>query len=272
LLDYLFVLHFHLCQIELVMKTAAFCSALAGALFLAATLAVPQDGGFYLAAGTMATFAGPHDFEIGPKPADDDAELTVSSKTTGTFDIGILGFRAAVGFRFLGFRPEAEISFRQLGLADFEYSSFSPGGIDLPETALTALNDSIDVKAGSLVLLGAIANLWFDIDTGGSPLMPYLGGGVGIGRITLDSRTDAEFSGVSVDQEFPESSAEAFAFQAGAGLGYDLGAGFILRIGYRLFGTTEAQLAWNALDSDTNDVLKAEILLHNIDLGLSYQF
>ena len=252
------------------MKTAAFRSALASVLFLTATLAVPQDGGFYLTAGTMATFAGPHDFEIGPKPAD-DAEFTVSSKTTGTFDVGILGFHAAVGFRFFGFRPEAEISFRQLVLADFEYSSFSPGGVDLPEPALDALNDSIDVKAGSLILVGAMANLWFDIDTGGSPLMPFLGGGVGVGRITFDSRT-VEFSGVSVDREFPASSAEAFAFQAGAGLGYDLGAGLVLRIGYRLFGTTETQLAWNALDSDTDDVLKAEVLLHNIDLGISYQF
>ena len=253
------------------MNTAVFRSALAVALFLASSLAFPQDGGFYLSAGTMATFAGPHDFAIGPKPAD-EADFTVNSKSTGTFAVGILGFRAAFGYRFFGFRPEAEISYRQLGLSDFEYSSFSPDGIDLPEAALDALNDSIDVKAGTLVLVGAMANLWFDIDTGGSPLMPFLGGGAGIGRITLNSRTDAEFSGVSGEQEFPESSAEAFAFQAGAGLGFDLGAGLVLSLGYRLFGTTEAQLAWNAIDSDTDDILKAEILLHNIDLGISFYF
>ena len=238
-------------------------SALAGALFLAATLAFPQDGGFYLAAGTMATFAGPHDFKIGPKPAE-DADFTVKNKSTGTFDVGILGFRATVGFRFFGFRPEAEASYRQLGLSDFEYSSFSANGVDLPEAALDALNDNIEVKDGSLVLLTAMANLWFDIDTGGSPLMPFLGGGVGIGRITLD--------GISGEQEFPESSAEAFAFQAGAGIGFDLGAGFALRLGYRLFGTTETPLTWNAIDSATDDVLQAQILLHNIDLGISYLF
>ena len=79
-------------------------------------------------------------------------------------------------------------------------------------------------------------------------------------------------SGVSVDQEFPESSADAFAFQAGAGLGFDLGAGLSISLAYRLFGTTEAQLAWNAIDSGTDDILKAEILLHNIDLGISYRF
>ena len=249
------------------MQTAAFRSALAVALFLAASHAFPQDG-FYLAAGTMATFAGPHDFRVGPKPAE-DADFTVNSKSTGTFEVGLLGFRAAIGYKFFGFRPEAEISYRQMGLSDFEYSSFSPNGVELPEAALDALNNSIDVKAGNLVLVGAMANLWFDIDTGGSPLMPFLGG---IGRITLNSRTGAMLSGVSVDQEFPESSAEAFAFQAGAGLGFDLGAGLALRLGYRLFGTTEAQLSWNAIDSNTDDVLKAQVLLHNIDLGISYRF
>ena len=245
------------------MNTAAFRSALAGALFLAATLAFSQDGGLYLAAGAMATFAGPHDFTIGPKPAE-DADLTVKNESTGTFDVGILGFRATVGFRFLGFRPEAEVSYRQLGIADFDYSSFSPNGVDLPETDLDALNDRIVVKDGHLILLAGMANLWFDVDTGGSPIMPFLGGGVGIGRVTL--------KGIEGAQDFPESSATAFAFQAGAGIGFDLGAGVALRLGYRLFGTTETQLAWNAVDSATDDVLQAEILLHNIDLGISYRF
>lgn len=252
------------------MHTAAFRSALAVALLLAATHAFPQDG-FYLAAGTMATFAGPHDFRVGAKPGE-DADFTVDSKSTGTFEVGILGFRAAAGYRFFGFRPEAEISYRALGISDFEYSSFSTEGRKLPDAALDALNKSINVEAGKLVLVAAIANVWFDVDTGGSPLMPFLGGGAGIARITLDSRTRAMLAGVSADRQFPESSAEAFAFQAGAGLGFDLGAGLALRLGYRLFGTTEAQLDWNAVDSATDDILKAEILLHNIDLGISFRF
>ena len=245
------------------MNVAAFRSALAGTLFLAATLAFSQDGGLYLAAGAMATFAGPHDFTVGPKPAK-DADLTVKNKSTGTFDIGVLGFRATVGFRFFGFRPEAEISYRQLGISDFDYSSFSSNGDALADPALDELNSRIDVKDGHLILLAGMANLWFDVDTGGSPIMPFLGGGVGIGRVTL--------KGIEGAQDFPESSAEAFAFQAGAGVGFDLGAGFALRFGYRLFGTTETQLAWNAVASATDDVLQAEILLHNIDLGISYRF
>ena len=61
-------------------------------------------------------------------------------------------------------------------------------------------------------------------------------------------------------------------FQAGAGVGYDVGAGVTVSLGYRLYGTTEAVLPWNAKDTGTDEVLKASVLLHNIDLGISYRF
>ena len=253
------------------MKTAALRLAVAAALFLAATHAFPQDGGVYLSAGTMATFAGPHDFEIGANPAE-DADFTANRKGTGTFDVGILGFRAAVGYSIFGFRPEVEVSYRKLNLSGYEYASFTTQARgELPGTVLDALNKSIEVKAGDLELLGVMANVWYDIDTG-SAFMPYFGGGVGLGRVTIDARTRARISGVSVIQEFPESSASALAFQAGAGLGFDIGAGVAISLGYRLSGTTEAVLAWNAKDTAKDEVLKASILLHNVDLGISYRF
>ena len=218
------------------MKTEAFRLALAVALFSVATHAFSQDGGLYLSAGTMATFAGPQDFEVGAKPAE-DADFTANRKGTGTFDVGILGFRASVGYRIFGFRPEAEVSYRQLKLSGFEYTSHDR----IPEDLLDALNESIKVEAGDLKLLGVMA---YDIDTG-SGFMPYLGGGVGLGHITPNNRSRLG----SLLQEFPESSA-SFAFQAGAGVGFDIGAGVTVTIslGYRLYGTTEAELPWNALE------------------------
>ena len=72
----------------------------------------------------MATFTAPHHFEIGAKP-EDNADFSANKKGSGTFDVGHLGFRAAFGYAIIGFRPEAELSYRQVGLADFEYSSFS---------------------------------------------------------------------------------------------------------------------------------------------------
>ena len=244
------------------MKTSVLRLALAVALFSVATHAFSQDGGLYLSAGMMATFAGPQDFEVGAKPAE-NADFTAIRKGTGTFDVGILGFRAAVGYRIFGFRPEAEVSYRQLKLSGFEYTSL-PG---LAGTALDALNESIKVEAGDLKLLGVMANIWFDIDTG-SAVLPYLGGGVGLGHITLDNRSRLG----SLLQEFPESSASAFAFQAGAGVGFDIGAGVTISLGYRLYGTTAAELPWNAVDTGKDEVLKASVLHHNVDLGIGFRF
>ena len=61
------------------MKTSALRLALAVALFSVATHAFSQDGGLYLSAGMMATFAGPQDFEVGAKPAE-NADFTAIRK------------------------------------------------------------------------------------------------------------------------------------------------------------------------------------------------
>ena len=189
--------------------TAALRSVAAGSLFLAAALAFSQDdNGFYLSAATMATFAGPHDFAIGPKPAD-NAEFTPNRKGAGSFGVGILGFRAAFGFGIFGFRPEAELSYQQVGLSTYRYTSFSRDGVELSATDLAALNDSIFVKSGHLILLGAMANLWFDIPTG-TPISPYLGGGVGLGRVTLASHSRAKFAGATLVREFPRVQRRRF--------------------------------------------------------------
>ena len=252
------------------MKTSALRSVVAGSLFLAAALAFSQDGGLYLSAATMVTLPGPYDFALGAMLAE-DAEFTATKKGVASFDIGVFGFRVAGGYRIFAFRPEVELSYRQIALADFEYSSFSRDGVDLPDAALQTLNDNIEVKAGHLVLLGAMANFWVDIDTG-SPFTPFLGLGAGLGQVSLDNRARAALSGDSAVQGSPESSASAFAFQVGGGLGFDLGAGVSLSLGYRLVGTTEASLAWNIKDSNTDDILKADVLLHSIELAITAQF
>ena len=252
------------------MKTAASRSVMVGVLFLATSLAFSQDGGFYLSAATMVTFPGPYDFAIGAMPAQDD-EFTATRKGVASFDLGILGFRVAGGYRILAFRPEVEISYRQIALADFEYSSFSRDGVELPDAALQTLNDSIGGRAGHLVLFGAMANFWGDIETG-TPFTPFLGVGAGLGQVALDNHARGELSGGSAVQESPESSASTFAFQVGAGLGFDLGASVSLSLGYRLVGTTEASLVWHVKDSNTDDILKADVLLHSIELAITAQF
>ena len=55
-------------------------------------------------------------------------------------------------------------------------------------------------------------------------------------------------------------------------MGFDIGAGVTISLGYRLYGTTEAELPWNAVDTGKDEVLKASVLHHNVDLGIGFRF
>ena len=74
---------------------------LIGVLVPVASLSTSGElSGFTRQGATMATFAGPQDFEVGAKPAE-DADFTANRKGTGTFDVGILGFRSIRGLPHL---------------------------------------------------------------------------------------------------------------------------------------------------------------------------
>ena len=149
-------------------------------------------------------------------------------------------------------RIEGEASYRQLKIED---------------ASLESLKESIGVASGDMKALNLMVNVWFDIDIGGG-FRPYLGGGVGGGQLTLDTAIQI----LDTTQEFLDSSAWAFAYQIGGGVGFELVAGLTLSLGYRLSSTTTAELAWNAIESGTDEILRTGTLHHSLDLGLRYEF
>ena len=245
---------------------APFRLALAVALFSLATHAFAQTDGFYVSAAYLMTFAGATDFEVGAKPAT-TAAFSANRTGTGTFHVGVLGLHAAVGYRIFGFRPEVEGSYRQLELSDYQYASFTQAGVKLPGAALDSLNKSIEVTGGNLTVLTLMANIWYDIDTA-TPFSPYLGGGMGAGQITLDAAGNSQIGSF----EFPAATAWAFAYQAGAGVGFEIVERLVASAGYRVLGTLAMDLSWNEKGRNTDEVLRASILHHNVALGISYRF
>ena len=209
-------------------------------LFLEAGPAFAQ---IYITAGYLPTFTGASDFEIGAKQAESD-DFEANRAGSGTFDFGIVGLRAAAGFRLFAVRLEGEVSYRQLMLSDYEYASYD--GHKGP--SIESLNESIDVESGELKALNLMANVWLDLDVGGG-FRPYLGGGIGGGQLTLGTTAKTRrftLGAIQIPettQEFPDSSAWAFAYQVGAGLAYELLLGLSVSVGYRLSGTTTAELA-----------------------------
>ena len=211
----------------------------------------PVFAQIYITAGYMPTFSVDTDFEVGAKPSE-SGDFEANRAASGIFDFGLLGLRAAAGYRLFVVRIEGEASYRQLKIED---------------ASVESLKESIGVASGDMKALNLMVNVWFDIDIGGG-FRPYLGGGVGGGQLTLDTAIQI----LDTTQEFLDSSAWAFAYQIGGGVGFELVAGLTLSLGYRLSSTTTAELAWNAIESGTDEILRTGTLHHSLDLGLRYEF
>jgi len=96
---------------------------------------------------------------------------------------------------------------------------------------------------GEVTSFSIMANLWYDFDLGNqSPIVPFIGGGIGLaqvgveydGRIALPSTTIA----FSTDEDD-----WTFAWQLGAGLGYEFGNGMMISAQYRYFATGDITIA-----------------------------
>ena len=211
----------------------------------------PVFAQIYITAGYLPTFSVDTDFEVGAKPSE-SGDFEANRAASGIFDFGLLGLRAAAGYRLFVVRIEGEASYRQLKIED---------------ASVESLKESIGVASGDMKALNLMVNVWFDIDIGGG-FRPYLGGGVGGGQLTLDTAIQI----LDTTQEFLDSSAWAFAYQVGGGVGFELVAGLTLSLGYRLSSTTTAELAWNAIESGTDEILRTGTLHHSLDLGLRYEF
>lgn len=177
----------------------------------------------------------------------DDSD--VSSRATGVteieYDTGYglgasLGFRPYIRNSFLSnTRYEIEYTYR-----DVEASSMRAGGV----------GSSLDA---GLETHSIMANLYYDIDTG-TQWTPYIGGGLGMAFLDLDSPT------LSIND-----SDELFAYQGMVGVSYAPEAlpqtewGF----GYRYFGATDPELtdtAGNAYELDVNS--------HNFEVFSRFRF
>jgi len=89
--------------------------------------------------------------------------------------------------------------------------------------------------------LSLMANAYYDFDAG-SGVTPYVMAGAGIAE---------------ADESWTSDNDTGFAWQVGAGLGFPIGGGTTLDLGYRYFRPD---------DEDT------EVELHNLQAGIRYQF
>lgn len=120
---------------------------------------------------------------------------------------------------------------------------------------------------GDVQLFATMANAFFDVHNG-SPITPYLGGGLGYARVKLSNTRAVSSSTGDVNDHVLRSGEEgAFAYQVGAGLEAELSRRVSLDIGYRYFGTSRI-----TFDNNWPNTTGLKLESHNATVGVRIKF
>ncbi len=202
-------------------------------LVVAATGAT-ADEGFYVGLGAGLSImkdAGVkgHASELYSPPMDATSEVDRGG-----------AFSGAVGYRFAnGLRVEGELGYRENDLK--ELTVREPGSLaallPLPlrqaPAALDRLRGTRSIE-GDISALSFMANLYYDFDLDFG-LRPYVGGGVGLTRLSLSAETSG--------RKVVDGTDTVFAYQIGAGVGYGIGGTdgrpVVVSLDYRVYGTAD---------------------------------
>lgn len=205
-------------------------------------------------------------------PAGDYPALDGNATTKNGFAI-----RGMAGYAFpSGLRVEAEIDYRRHKTNRIDVKS--PGGLvelpaggnflNLPEPTqqaiITGLEGTTHTVKGNFSMLAFMANVDYDFDTG-SRWVPYVGGGLGVAKISIDTENA---QGISLSDD----SDTVFAYQVGAGIGYEFpleeGRSVTVSLDWRYFATQDPTFKGDVSDGDFDVGISG----HDIGIGLIYGF
>jgi opacity protein-like surface antigen len=145
----------------------------------------------------------------------------------------------AVGYAFdFGLRAEAEAAYRRN-----EHDEGEVAGVDF----------GLDGETTALSFMG---NVWYDVPVP-FPVRPYIGAGGGMARVGLE---DTEGAGLDI----ADDSEWVWAYQLGAGLGYEIRPGLTVGAEYRFFGTEDPEIEAFGVDADY------EYRSHSLLIGVRY--
>jgi opacity protein-like surface antigen len=172
--------------------------------------------------------------------------------------------------------PDAEVEFDNgfnvggafgydYGLARLEIElAHRENDVDTINNVNGAFKGDGDFSATSLMLNG-----YWDFETG-SPVVPYLGGGIGFANVSANNVKVFDVNGVN---SFVDDDDNVFAYQLAAGIAFDINPALTLDLGYRFFGTSDPDLKADPLLVDPPfNRFETEFDSHNVSLGLRMNF
>jgi len=129
---------------------------------------------------------------------------------------------------------------------------YTAGSNITPNTGSTVANFTSN---GEAKVWSIMANLWYDFDIGDSNFHPFIGGGIGAAHLDLEYNAAMPTYFGSMATYRLDDSGWGFAYQVGAGLGYDLGGGVMLSAQYRYFATTDIDVGNTDLAVNSHNFL-----------------
>lgn len=154
--------------------------------------------------------------------------LDIESKYETGYAVG-----GALGYAFgNGLRVDGEISYRRQSVDRLEIRS--DGGLGASLGSPVSFNGATLQTTGSETSLSFMANGWYDFRTG-TALTPYVGGGIGLARVSLN---DVAVGGFTLVDDHDV----VFAWQLGAGLAWAVTPRVSLTLDYRFLATTSPRV------------------------------
>ncbi len=260
-----------------------------------ATAAQAEEGAWYIGANMPLMFIDDTDSTATTTFGQGQMSVTQRSTVRSEHDTGyklggVLGYHLDSAIRIEG----------EIFLARAKVSKLTHTSISLPELQQLqqALPTKVDVPvSGSANQLGAMLNLWYDIETG-SDWTPYVGAGLGFIRIDQgDVRYNTNAVKNAVSQSVQAAAAQnpalgaalgplqglqnldvptlsatdsAFAYQIGAGIGYALSDSTTLHIGYRLQALNGLEFSGTGQGVSTRS--ETDLRVHFLEIGIRYRF
>jgi len=193
--------------------------------------------GFYVAAHLGNAFVADSDYEF------DGGTVTASHEPLALFGSGVVGLDMGNGLSV-----EAELSYQS---ADLNKLTVTGSG------SLAGISASTEDVQGSMSSLAIMANAKLALGRGGG-FNPYVLAGLGLAQISVDGVQETGSASTIDDSGF------AFAYQAGAGIMVPLTERASVDLGYRYFGTTDADMSFEGSD------YTAGFSSHTVLVGLKY--
>jgi opacity protein-like surface antigen len=198
---------------------------------------------------------------------DDDGEsdtLRIGSSTDSTF-----GGSIAFGYDF-------EKKFSVPIRAEVEYAAFSQAENKRNYTAIYGTTTEHGTVKQTFGIQTLFVNAYWDIPTG-TEFTPYVGAGLGAGFINTKGKdSGVETIGGVVNETWNDSTGSKtvtnFAWNVGAGLGYDLTDYATVDLGYRFAGLGSVKTKTWQEDDERTSFKTDNLYQHQFALGMRFTF